>query len=93
VGGRLAAHETSGFQAIDQPGDVRRVTRQRVGEPAHGQGTSWLQQVQHVALDRGEIEFGARTRQVRSLREEEFHEELPGSTRILICPIHREHYS
>jgi hypothetical protein len=46
-----------------------------------------------MALDGGEGEFGARRGQVFSLREEEFHEELPGPTRILIGSIHRDHYT
>jgi hypothetical protein len=45
-----------------------------------------------MALDRGKIEF-TRTRQVRSLREEELHQELPGSTGILVGGTHPRHYT
>jgi hypothetical protein len=90
---RPAPHETSGFQAIDQSGDIRGVARQRVGEPAHGQGAPWLDQVQDVALDRGEIEFGARSRQVPSLGKKELHEELPGPTAVPVGLIHRHDYT
>ena len=43
-------------------------------------------QAARVLLSRG-------FRQVRPLREEEFHEELPGPTGILIRPVHRAHYT
>jgi hypothetical protein len=93
LGRRLAPHETSGFQAVDQPGDVRCVTRQGAGEPVHGQGAPGLDQVQHVALDRREVELRARRRQVRSLRKEELHQELPGTTGIVMGLIHHDHYT
>ena len=60
LGDGLAPHKTSRLQAIDQPGDVRGVTGQRVGEPAHRQRPPGLDEVQHVALDRGEVESAAR---------------------------------
>ena len=93
LGRGLAPNQAPRLQPVDQSRDVRSVTGQRVGEPAHWQRSPGLDQVQHVALDRGEIELGARRRQVRSLREEEFHEELPGPTGALICRIHARNYT
>src|SRR5207247_3225460 len=81
-------HETSLFQPNDHARSVRGGTRQRAGEPAQRQRSPWLEEVEDMALDRGEIESGTRRRQVRALREEELHEELPGSTGIQICRIH-----
>ena len=76
--------ESGLLQAINQSRHVRRVTRKRLGKPAHRQGTPWFDQVQHVALDRREIEFALRRRQVLPLREEELHQELPGPTGIVL---------
>ena len=52
----LPPHQTSRFEAINQAGDVRGVTRQRIGQPAHRKRPARFDQVQYVALNRGQIE-------------------------------------
>jgi len=50
--------------------------------------------VQHVALDRREVELLTHRRQVFPLGEEEPHEELPGTPRIGVRhPAHETNYT
>ena len=64
-----------------------------IGEPAHRQRSPRLDQVQDVALNRREIESAPAGRQVFALREEELHQQPPGSTGIVLGLLHRRHYT
>ena len=78
VGRRPAAHEPARFQPVHQPGHVRRVAGERLGELPHRDRPAGLDQVQHMALRRRKLELRGQRRQVRPLGEEEPHQQLPG---------------
>ena len=83
-GGRLPLDEPARFQAIDESRHIRRITGERLGKPPHRQRPSRFDEVKDVALGGGEVDLAADRRQVFPLREEEPHEELPGSAGILV---------
>ena len=84
LNGRPALDQPAGFEAIHETGHIRRITRQRLGQLPHRQRPSGLDQMKHVTLGRGEVELVVERRQVLALREEELHEELPGTTGVFI---------
>ena len=94
VAGRgLAPDQAASLEPVDQSRDVRRSAGQRVGEPPDRQRPVGLDQVQHMALDRRELEVRVRRQQMLPLREEKFHEKLPGWPRIRFGSSHRGQYT
>jgi len=92
-GRRATAHETARFEPIHEPGHVRRVAGERLGEPAHRDGPAGLDQMRHVTLRRRELKLGGERREVRALREEELDQELPGVAGVGARPFHASQYS
>src|SRR5262245_48469106 len=54
--GGLPSNESACLEPIDQTGDVRRITSESLGEPAHRQRTLGLNEMEDVALHRRELE-------------------------------------
>ena len=65
--------------------DINYGVSTSLGWQYHRQRTVRLDQMQHVALNRGEIEFGGRRGQVASLREEQLRQELPSPTSLVLA--------
>ena len=86
----LAANQPPRFEPIDQPGDVRRVARERARQPPHRHRPARLEQMQHVALRRREVELGRRPRHVGPLGKEELDEQLPGATSVRFGSVHND---
>ena len=77
-GRRTTTHQPARFEPVHQTGHVRCVAGEGLGELPHRDRSAGLDEVQHVALRRRELELGGERRQVGTLREEELHQELPG---------------
>jgi hypothetical protein len=77
LGRWTATYETARLEPVHQPGHVRRVAGERLGELPHRDRSARLDEVQHVALRRRELELRGKRGQVRALSEEELDEQLP----------------
>ena len=88
-GRRTATHEAARLEPIHQPCHIRRVAGERFGELPHGDRPSRLDQVQHVALRRRELELCGKRRQVRAVREKQLSQQLPGVAGVRTSGLHQ----
>ena len=93
VGRRAAAHQAARLEPVHQPGDVRGVAGERLGELSHRDRPARLDQVQHMALRRRQLELGGQRRQVRALGEKELDQQLPGIAGVGLVGFIRRQYS
>lgn len=84
MGGGATLEEAARFETVDDAGDVRGVAGEGVGDPAHRQRLSGLEEPEHVALRRRQAERGGDRRQAAALREQELEEQLPGLAAVRI---------